>query len=134
MKKVNTICIIDDDAIFRFGVKKMMETVQFSRNFLVYKNGKEAFDNLLPKLQMNTNLPDAIFLDLNMPIMDGWQFLDELIKIPVAEKIPIYIVSSSVDSRDIKKANSYKIVNKYIVKPFSMTTIKSLMAELEKCD
>ena len=94
MKKIKTICIIDDDPIFRFGTKKMMETVLYSIKFLVFKNGKDAYDNLLPQLQLNTNLPDVIFLDLNMPVMDGWQFLDELIKIPMAENIPIYIVSS----------------------------------------
>lgn len=131
MKKINTICIIDDDPIFRFGTKKMMETVQFSLKFLVYKNGKDAFDNLLPQIQMNSNLPDVILLDLNMPIMDGWQLLDELAKIPNAKNIPIYIVSSSVDSRDVKKAKSYKMVSKYIVKPFSISKIQELMEELE---
>ncbi len=134
MKKINTVCIIDDDAIFRFGIKKMMETVQFSSDFLIYKNGKDAYDNLLPKLHTKTNLPDVIFLDLNMPVMDGWQFLDELIKIPIAEQIPLYIVSSSVDSRDIKKAESYKMVNKYIVKPFSLSIVQELMNELENQD
>lgn len=131
MKKIKTICIIDDDPIFRFGTKKMMESVQNSLNFLVYKNGKDAFDNLLPKLHLNNTLPDVILLDLNMPVMDGWQFLDELVKIPVAENIPIYIVSSSVDSRDIKRAKSYKMVNKYIVKPFSVSKVQELIEELE---
>lgn len=112
----------------------MMETVQFSSDFLIYKNGKDAYDNLLPKLHTKTNLPDVIFLDLNMPVMDGWQFLDELIKIPIAEQIPLYIVSSSVDSRDIKKAESYKMVNKYIVKPFSLSIVQELMNELENQD
>jgi len=134
MKKIKTICIIDDDPIFRFGTIKMMENVQLSLNFLVYKNGKDAYDQLLPKLQLNTNLPDAILLDLNMPVMDGWQFLDELAKIPIAENIPIYIVSSSVDNRDIKKAKTYKMVNKYIIKPFSIPKIKELIEELENQD
>ena len=132
MKRINTICIIDDDPIFRFGTKKMMEKVLLPLDFLIYKNGKEAFDDLLPKLRQNTNMPDVILLDLNMPIMDGWQFLDELVKIPNAEKIPIYIVSSSVDSRDIDKAKSYDIVNNYIIKPFSVSKIKDLIEELTK--
>lgn len=132
MKNIKTICIIDDDPIFRFGTKKMMEKVQNSLKFLVYKNGKEAADNLLPRLQLDMEYPDVILLDLNMPIMDGWQFLDELAKIPAAKTIPIYIVSSSVDSRDIKKAETYKMVNKYIVKPFSISKIQSLITELKK--
>lgn len=134
MRIINTICIIDDDPIFRFGTKKMMEKIQFSLNFLVYKNGKEAFDDLALKLQLNTNLPDVILLDLNMPIMDGWQFLEEFTKITNSERIPIYIVSSSVDSRDIAKAKSYDIVNNYIIKPFSLSGIKDLLLELENQD
>lgn len=130
MKTINTICIIDDDPIFRFGTKKMIKNVHVSLEFLIYRNGKEAIDDLLPKLTMGANLPDVILLDLNMPIMDGWQFLDEIVKIPNAENIPIYIVSSSVDSRDIDKAKTYKIVNNYILKPFSVSKIQELFKEL----
>ncbi len=110
----------------------MMETVQASLNFLVYKNGKDAFDNLLPNLKLNTNLPDVILLDLNMPIMDGWQFLDEFLKVPDSEKIPIYIVSSSVDSRDIERAKTYKMVGQYIIKPFSISKVEELLEGLKK--
>ena len=132
MKTINTVCIIDDDPIFRFGTKKMMETIYLPLDFLIYKNGQEAFDELLPILRQGTNLPDVILLDLNMPIMDGWQFLYELVKIPNAERISIYIVSSSVDTRDIDKAKSYDIVNNYIIKPFSVSKIQDLMKELTK--
>lgn len=131
MKTINTICIIDDDPIFRFGTKKMMETADFCENFLVYKNGQEAYDDLVPKLEQNIDLPDVILLDLNMPIMDGWQLLDELTKIPNIKRIPIYIVSSSVDSRDFEKAKSYEMVLNYIVKPFSIAKIIALSEELK---
>lgn len=130
MKKISTICIIDDDPIFRFGTKKMMEAVHHHLDFLIYKNGQEAYDDLLPKLKLGSNLPDVILLDLNMPIMDGWQFIEEITKNPNAEKIPIFIVSSSVDTRDIDKAKTYKIVNNYIVKPFSVSKIQELLKEL----
>lgn len=132
MKTINTACIIDDDFIFRFGTKKLMEVADFCHNFLVYKNGKEAYDDLIPKLKQNTDLPDVILLDLNMPIMDGWQLLDELIKIPNSKNIPIFIVSSSVDNRDFEKAKSYDLVNDYIVKPFSIAKINSLLQNLLK--
>ena len=130
MKIINAVCIIDDDPIFRFGTKKLMESVQPSLSFMVYKNGKEAFDDLILKIKSSESIPDVILLDLNMPIMDGWQFLDECLKNKLLEKIPIYIVSSSVDSRDIEKAKKYKIVNNYIIKPFSVSTIEDLFLEL----
>ena len=131
MKTIKTICIIDDDPIFRFGTKKMMETVQMTLDFLIYKNGKEAFDDLSSKLEKDINLPDVILLDLNMPIMDGWQFLDAIERFPSVNRIPIYIVSSSVDKRDIDKAKSYQLVNNYILKPFSAAKIQDLLKELE---
>ena len=131
MKTIKTICIIDDDPIFRFGTKKMMETVQMTLDFLIYKNGKEAFDDLSTKLQQDTDLPDVILLDLNMPIMDGWQFLDAIERFPTVSRIPIYIVSSSVDKRDIDKAKSYELVNNYIIKPFSAAKVQDLFKELE---
>lgn len=134
MNSINTVCIIDDDPIFRFGTKKIMESVQFCENFLVYKNGKEAFDDLAEKLKMNIDIPDVILLDLNMPIMDGFQFLDELVKIPNAANIPIYIVSSSVDSRDIEKAKTYDLVTNYIIKPFSVSKVQALLEELQNQD
>ena len=131
MKKINTVCIIDDDPIFRFGTKKLMENIDVQLDFLVYKNGQEAIDGLSSKVKLNANMPDVILLDLNMPIMDGWQFLDELFTIPGAVGIPIYIVSSSVDSRDIDKAKTYKMVSNYIVKPFSLSKVQDLLEELE---
>ena len=134
MNSINTVCIIDDDPIFRFGTKKIMESVRFCENFLVYKNGKEAFDDLAEKLKMNIDIPDVILLDLNMPIMDGFQFLDELVKIPNAANIPIYIVSSSVDSRDIEKAKTYDLVTNYIIKPFSVSKVQALLEELQNQD
>ena len=134
MKTINTICIIDDDPIFRFGTRKLMEKVQASLNFLVFKNGKEAFDYLVLKTQTSANIPDVILLDLNMPIMDGWQFLDEYLKIENLERIPIYIVSSSVDRRDIDKAKSYNIVDDYLIKPFSVSIIRDLLLELQEQD
>ncbi len=132
MNSINTACIIDDDPIFRFGTKKIMESVDFCKNFLVYKNGKEALEDLDIRLKSNIDMPDVILLDLNMPIMDGWQFLDELVKIPNAKQIPIYIVSSSVDSRDIEKAKNYELVTNYIIKPFSVLKLQNLLKELNK--
>ncbi|WP_246200107.1 response regulator [Maribacter luteus] len=72
-----------------------------------------------PCSRQGEQLPDVIFLDLNMPIMDGWEFSYEFVKLPL-ENIPrINIVSSSIDSRDIGKANTYDIVKVFIVKPLS---------------
>lgn len=67
------------------------------------------------------NIPDVLLLDINMPVIDGWTFLDILMKeIPaVTEKMRIYIVSSSIDTRDLEKVKEYDIVKEYLVKPLN---------------
>ena len=129
---ISTTCIIDDDHIYVFGTKKIMEATNFCNDFIIYKNGKEAVDNLVPMILSGDKLPDVILLDLNMPIMDGWQVLDELVKTPTNQKIRIYIVSSSVDSADLERSKSYSLVSSYIIKPFSIDKINELMDHLEK--
>ncbi|MCK8522274.1 response regulator [Aquimarina sp. D1M17] len=132
MKKIDIACIIDDDPIFVFGVKKIMEIIGFCKNLMVFQNGEEALNNLKAIISNNEKLPDVILLDLNMPILDGWQFLDEFIKIPCEKKIIIYIVSSSVDPQDILKAKTYELVSDYIVKPVTVEKLKEVLRDLEQ--
>ncbi|MBB6001856.1 response regulator [Arcicella rosea] len=129
MKKIDIACIIDDDPIFVFGTKRIMQIANFCNGFLVFHNGKEAYDNLRAIILAGEKLPDLILLDLNMPIWDGWQFLDEFIQIPIEKPITIYIVTSSIDPEDIKRAKSYEIVSNYLVKPIKMDDLKKLMSE-----
>lgn len=129
---VNTACIIDDDPIYVFGTKKIMQAANFCNNFIVFKNGKEAIDSLTPLLISGKKLPDIILLDINMPIMNGWQVLEEIEKLPTNNNAPIYLVSSSVDSRDIEKAKTYKSVSNYIVKPFSLDRLNELIEDIKK--
>ncbi|WP_062055425.1 response regulator [Aquimarina longa] len=131
MKKIDIACIIDDDPIFIFGVKKVMSLAGACNNFLIYRNGKEALDALSSLISANEKLPDIILLDLNMPILDGWQFLERFVKVPVPKKVIIYIVSSSVDPKDVLRAKSYAMVSNYIVKPITMDKLMSVLEDIE---
>lgn len=127
MKKIDIACIIDDDPIFIFGTKRIMQLANFCESFMIFHNGKEAYDNLKAVILNNEKLPDLILLDLNMPVWDGWQFLDEFIKIPNKRPITIYIITSSVDPADVEKAKSYDLVSNYIVKPITIEELKNLL-------
>ncbi len=131
MKKIDLACIIDDDPIFIFGIKKVMQLADACSNFLIYRNGKEALDALTSLISANEELPDIILLDLNMPILDGWQFLERFVKVPVSKKILVYIVSSSVDPKDVLRAKSYEIVSNYIVKPITMDKLIDALSDIE---
>ncbi|WP_179348096.1 response regulator [Winogradskyella pacifica] len=127
MNKIDVACIIDDDPIFVFGAKRMMELSDFCDSFMVFKNGQEALNSLKPIMIAGENVPDIILLDINMPIMDGWQFLDEFVKIESHKLLTIYIVSSSIDPVDINRAKRYKTISNYIIKPISTDTLKEIL-------
>ncbi len=119
-------CIIDDDTVYVSLVKKLIKIKKLSNNILVFKNGKEAIDFF-----SNTNtLPDLILLDLNMPIMNGWEFLDAFIPLRKgSNKTPnLYVVSSSIDPVDSKKAKSIEGVRDYISKPISLESFEQIFS------
>lgn len=119
MKPIPVACIIDDDRIFVFGLSKLMEMNSFSNELLVFLNGQEALDYMLPLLDTPDKLPDVILLDINMPVLDGWQFMDEFVRVypRIKKKITVYMVSSSVSELDINKAKAYSEISDYVVKP-----------------
>ena len=129
MKKIDVACIIDDDSIFVFSVKKMIEVNNLCKNLLVFSNGEEALKYFTPIITLSDALPDVILLDINMPVLDGWGFLDEFIKLKpkIKKQITIYMVSSSIHANDLQQAKSYSEVTDYIVKPVKLDDLKKIM-------
>ena len=116
MKK---ILLIEDDEVANFLLKKALETSGLASEVDSVLNGEEAI-NLLNKNTVNQSIPDIILLDLNMPVMNGFEFLEAFKKLdlPHKEEVKIIIVTSSVDQRDRIKAKEMGIEN-YISKPIS---------------
>lgn len=108
MKEINTIFIIDDDPITVFGIRKMLNSVVDCNSIKTFANGKLALDGITSLIKENERIPEVIFLDINMPIMDGWQFLEEFISLPIEQKIRVNIVTSSIDPHDKKNWELYK--------------------------
>ncbi|MBO0590347.1 response regulator [Cellulophaga sp. E16_2] len=131
--KIDTVCIIDDDPIFVYGTKVILNSNgKFCSNIMVFEDGEEALDDLVTLVKTNQTLPEVIFLDLNMPIMDGWDFLDEFCKIPdIENKTRIYILSSSIFSVDIEKSKEYKVVKDFISKPLTDSKFEILLKDIE---
>ena len=128
MKKLNSICIIDDDPVHTFTTKQIIKSQKnFCDTIIVFKDGKEGFDGLKTMLDNKEELPDLILLDINMPIWDGWDFLNEFTKLSTPKKIIIYIVSSSNHPDDIDKAKQYKLVDNFIIKPVTIDKLYNLL-------
>lgn len=120
-------CIIDDDEIYLFSIKKVIEVNKLSEKVLEFRNGQEALD-FFSTCSDHTNLPDVILLDINMPVMNGWEFIEEFKKLkPAIDKnIMLYVVSSSVDRTDVDKARSLSNVHDYLIKPMTASQLKSI--------
>ncbi|WP_186758045.1 response regulator [Echinicola salinicaeni] len=127
MKKISSLCIIDDDPIYTFGLKKIIELGGFDVDTIFYENGKEAFEKLSKSLNEGKSLPEIILLDINMPIWNGWKFLDEFTKIKTTQQAKVYIISSSIDPKDHEKAKEYDVIDNFIIKPISVENISQLL-------
>lgn len=119
--------IVDDDAIFVFVLKKLLEKNGNFGKMVDFKNGNDAIDILFSK---ESQLPCVILLDLNMPIIDGWQFLDQLEDSELKEQLNVYIMSSSIDRSDIEKSKNYSIVKDFISKPVNADKLDKILSEI----
>lgn len=129
MKKIDLLCIVDDDPISVFTTKHALSLGEFCQSIIVFRDGKEAFDKLKAIVVAGERLPEVILLDLNMPVWDGWQFLDEFIQIPIPKKVLIYIISSSNNPEDLRKAENYKQVSNFIIKPVTVEKLQDVLME-----
>ncbi|MBO0342794.1 response regulator [Muricauda lutimaris] len=108
MKTVSCIFIVDDDPITVFGIKKMLKSVVICDDIQIFQNGQEAYEAVKERKENGRIIPEVIFLDINMPIMDGWDFLDEIIALDINEHIVINMITSSIDPMDYEKWNGFK--------------------------
>ena len=133
MEKLLVICIVDDDDIYKFTLNKTIESQNFANKIMMFSDGEEAIDFLSDNLNDPNNLPDVIFLDINMPIMDGFEFMEEYIKIKpyVGKKIIIYMVTSSIDPIDIERSKAISEISDYIVKPIDAKQLAEIVENLE---
>ncbi len=132
MRKINNAWIIDDDKILTYVLQRIMGSVDSFENIEIFQNGKEAINHLSALKKDPDSLPDLILLDINMPVMDGWQFLDEFEKIHLDKKINLYIVSSSIDIQDHNKAKKYKTVSDFLIKPIGKKQIEQMIAHYQQ--
>jgi CheY-like chemotaxis protein len=111
------VLLVDDEEIFNFIMSRTLKTLVEDLEILTAKNGKEAIDLLRSLVTNRLDVPSIIFLDINMPVMDGFEFLTAYNGMDVQkDAIKIVMVSSSNHSRDIAKAESQGVTD-FLLKP-----------------
>ncbi len=125
MKPSISVFLVDDDKLFVFLTKKTIEasksadTQDIKTEIKEFGDGQEALLYLKQIAGNKELLPDIIFLDLSMPIMDGWEFLEEYILLEpnIGKKIKLFIFTSSISPHDIERAKNISVVSDFIIKP-----------------
>ena len=130
-KKYRTVMLIDDNEIDNLINQKMIEAAAIAENIYTHTGAKSAIEFLrnMEKLDVASEvLPDVIFLDIDMPLMDGFQFLDEFEKLSANTKksCKIVMLTSSINPQDFDRSKKYSNVKLYLNKPLSHDSIQKI--------
>ncbi|HEX5172067.1 MAG TPA: response regulator [Cyclobacteriaceae bacterium] len=130
-KKYRTVMLIDDNEIDNLINQKMIEAASITENIYTHTGAKSAIEFLknMERLDVAEKvLPDVIFLDIDMPLMDGFQFLDEFEKLTdtTKSKCKIVMLTSSINPQDFNRSKKYDNVKLYLNKPLSHESIQKL--------
>jgi CheY-like chemotaxis protein len=132
MEKNYHILLIDDDRAFNFLNEKIIEFEKFATKVSSHVSPVEALAELKSLAQTNPpGFPDFIFLDINMPDMDGWEFMDNFRLLPhnVIEKTRVFILTSSLNPLDIEKSKTYDEIKGFASKPLTTEILNFIRSE-----
>jgi CheY-like chemotaxis protein len=126
---VKSILLIDDDPIFVYLTRRIIASTNCPCAINEFTDGELALEYLGKMSEQAELLPDVIFLDLSMPVMDGWEFLKEyaLLKPKIKKEISLYIVSSSISPQEVERSKSYTVVADFLIKPVERGKIVEIM-------
>lgn len=134
LRKFKKVLLIDDDEINNELNQIILEKFDFAEKALVFVNGSEALTHIKNNYLngKNEELPEVIFLDIKMPVMDGFEFLEQLGKLSreFVEKVPVYILTSSRNQQDIERANAFDIAG-FFSKPLSPGQLEKILSSTD---
>ena len=129
MATFKNICIVDDDELFLLVCNAIMEDEEFSEKIHNFEDARNALEYLIAT--EDRSLPEVLFLDINMPMMDGWEFMDAFKEIKNVGKVKIYITSSSINPLDLEKAEKNPFIKGFISKPINPEKLKKIAGDLK---
>lgn len=125
---IHTVLCIDDDPITLMLYKKVITKAGFGSNILFAQNGEEALELFKKSVDEQSTIPDVIFLDLNMPVMNGWDFLEHFTAeyFQQHHQIKVIILSSTIDPSDYSRAKHFEVVKRFLSKPLTVEMLQDL--------
>lgn len=131
MSAVNLVCLVDDDDIFAYAMKKLIQIKQLSKAIITFQSVPEAIAYLAENQHNPELIPDILFLDINLPIHDGWDFIAEFqnVQPKLLKKPRVCMLSSSVSPDDKQRADESQWVDFYFVKPLSQQDFQTAFAD-----
>jgi response regulator RpfG family c-di-GMP phosphodiesterase len=131
---MKTILLIDDDEATNVLHKREIKKSNIDCEIIVAINGEEGLEVIKNILEQGEKLPSVIFLDINMPRMNGWEFLDEYEKITEAKlnRNVVVMLTTSLNPDDREKAARFKSICKYLIKPLKRTLLPEVIELCEK--
>lgn len=125
---MSTLFVLDDDPLFHRIIELAHAKSSLYRHISHHYEVKPLINYLWNNRQDRSNLPDVLFVDLNIPVVDGWEFLDELDKIysKLCKNIMVYVISVSVRKEDQIRATQYPCVQEFIIKPVNMDKLRAI--------
>ena len=126
--KYKSLLLIDDSYIDNLINRKILDNDNFAESITVIESPKEAFNYIRDLYLEGKELPEVIFLDLRMPLMNGFEFLKALMDLPdlCPDKITIYVLTSSLDPEDIKRVKENHLVTRFISKPLTSQILQDI--------
>lgn len=134
MRVIKKVYLIDDDEINNFICTNILKKISFSHDVVAFESGTEALEALKATLLLGESdqIPDVIFLDINMPIMNGWDFLEEykLLKNQIKKTVSLFMLSSSIYQADVEKSKQYGDVVDFVTKPLNADILNEIKEKL----
>ncbi len=131
---MKSIFLIDDDPIFVYLTRRIIASIDCPCEIKEFTDGELALAYLSESSDKAAMLPDVIFLDLSMPVMDGWEFLKEysLLKPNMKKDIALFIVSSSISPQEVERSKTYRAVTDFLIKPVEKGKIVEIMHNVKE--
>ena len=126
---MKSIFLIDDDPIFVYLTRRIIVSIDRQCKIDEFTDGDLAIRYLREICEKTELLPDIIFMDISMPVMDGWEFLDEysLLRPKIKKDIALFIVSSSISPQEVERSKTFHTVSDFLIKPLERGKIVEII-------